>query len=443
MVEQWSMQRKDLYRPRRRAVLRAVAGGAIAGVAGCNVLRSRRLTRTTETAKLVPADGDGGEGFGDSIALADDGDTALIGAPGDEDSNGHEAGAAYVFKRAGGAWTEVTKLAPADGAAENLFGISAALAGDSALIGALDEDPDGPQAGAAYVFERMSDGWAEAAKLTPTDGEREDDFGTSVALSDDGTTALVGSEDEDSNGEDAGAVYVFEGTTKWTETAKFTPADGEKDDAFGWSVALGGDTALVGAPGDEDPNGLAAGTAYVFERANDGWTEAAKLVPTDGESLARFGHSITLVDDTVLVGAVFDSNPNGNGAGAAYVFEQTGNGWTEAAKLTPTDGDAEDTFGRSVAFAVDGDTALIGATEDEDHNGVGAGTAYLFERTDSEWTNSGWTGTNKFAPDDGNHGFGGAVAFRDGTALIGASEADNSNGEDAGAVYVFDLERTQ
>jgi len=206
-----------------------------------------------------------------------------------------------------------------------------------------------------------------------------------VAMAGDGPTAIVGApEDEDPNGTAAGSAYVFSrGDGTWSEEAKLSASDGDSDDLFGFSVAVSGDgsTALLGAPGDEDPNGTAAGSAYVFSRGDGTWIEGAKLSASDGDSDDLFGGSVAMAGDgsTALLGAPVDEEPNGDLAGSAYVFSRADGTWSEKAKLSASDGDSNDGFGFSVAVSGDGSTALLGAPADEEPNGTAAGSAYVFE----------------------------------------------------------------
>ncbi|MCH7638299.1 MAG: hypothetical protein IH855_02385 [Bacteroidetes bacterium] len=323
-----------------------------------------------EVDKLTASDGAAIDAFGNSVSLS--GDRALVGARGDDDL-GNRSGSAYVFERQGdGSWLEVFKLTASDGAAEDLFG-SVSLSGDHALVGAQWDDDLGTDSGSAYVFERQGDGsWLEVDKLTASDGAAFDRFGSSVSLSE-GTRALVGARDDDDPAE-SGSAYVFErqGDGSWLEVDKLTASDGAADDVFGISVSLSGDHALVGANGDDDL-GSASGSAYVFERQEDGsWLEVDKLTASDGAAFDAFGFSVSLSGDRALVGALGDDNFSGS----AYVFAQQGDGsWLEVDKLTASDGAAFDRFGSSVSLS--GDHALVGATEDDDL-GLSSGSAYVF-----------------------------------------------------------------
>jgi hypothetical protein len=363
----------------------AVVGAPIDEDAGSVAVFRLRNGQWVETATLTANDGRDDDGLGRSVAV--DGTTVLAGAPGTDRPNGSDSGAAYVFTRSGGRWSQAAKLVPTDGDRDDAFGWSVALDGSTALVGAHgDEDPYGKLGGAAYAFTRAGGRWSQQAKLTANDGDSGDTFGWSVAV--DGDTALVGAyDDEDPNGGDAGSAYAFTRSNgQWTQQAKLLPTDGDSGDWFGWAVALDGETGLVGAPGDEDPNGRSAGSAYVFTRSNGQWAQETKLVASDGANTDIFGWSAALEDSTALVGAAADANPNGNAVGSAYLFTRAGGGWPEQAKLTAPDGDPDDWFGSSVAidsgnrFPLD-ETALVGAPLDEDPNGADAGSAYVFGQT--------------------------------------------------------------
>jgi hypothetical protein len=393
-----------------------------------------------ELQKLTASDGATDDRFGISVSLSSDGNTALIGAYYDDDK-GSSSGSAYVFTRDGSTWTQQAKLVASDGAGGDYFGWSVSLSsdGNTALIGAYgDDDPvRGTDSGSAYVFTRNGSSWTEQAKLTASDGAADDRFGSSVALSSDGNTALIGAYGDDDKGNASGSAYVFtrSGTT-WTEQAKLTASDGAASDMFGWSVSLSSDgsTALIGALNDDD-KGSSSGSAYVFTRNGSTWTEQAKLTASDGAGSDQFGWSVSLSSDgnTALIGAYADDD-NGNASGAAYVFTRSGSTWTEQAKLVASDGAAGDMFGISVSLSSDGNTALIGAYADDDKGGD-AGSAYIFTRSGTTWTEQA-----KLTASDGvsSDYFGSSVTLSsDGNvALIGA-HGDDDNGTDSGSAYLF------
>ena len=382
------------------------------------------FTGWTQQQKLLTSDGTFGDCFGFTIAL--DGDTALIGAFGD--STQGDIGSAYIFTRTGTTWTQQAKLFPTSGGYYDFFGYAVALDDDTALIGAPGSQFNPPYPGAAYIFTRTGTTWTQQAKLIPDDGNDGDYFGNSVAL--DGDTALIGSE----YWSGTGSTYVFTRTgTSWTQRTKITPYDGINGEMFGYSLSLEGTTCLIGAPMDDD-NGGASGSVYVYTGSGGTWTPQTKLLATDGAQLDSFGISVSLHTDTALIGADWDSD-NGEKSGSAYIFTRTGTSWTQQAKLLPTDGTPEACFGHSVSLY--GDTALIGADEDDDPV-YNAGSAYLFTRTDTTWTQQ-----NKLLPTDEPEGrlFGEAVSIDADTALIGAY-GDSDNGPGAGATYVFIKQNT-
>ncbi len=280
--------------------------------------------------KLVPTDGTRNEAFGQSVALSEDGAIILVGASNSEKQNGSRTGAAYVFSRRGDTWKQQTKLVPGPGTEGAEFGHSVALSEDAttALVGAhMDDSTNGTNAGAAYLFVRTDGSWTQQGKLSPKTGDKRDRFGGSLALSDDGTTAIVGAPtNEDPNGSRAGSVHVFSLTKRtWNEKTTLAPADGDTNDRFGASVAVSkdGNTALVGALKDEDPNGPEAGSAYVFSKSNGFWNEVVKLAPDDGKANDQFGVSVALSNDssTGMVGAWRDKGPSREPAGSAYVYD--------------------------------------------------------------------------------------------------------------------------
>ena len=405
----------------------------------------------SQSAKIAAIDGDSGDEFGSSIAMANDGSTALVGAISDEDPNGEDDGSAYVFTRSGDSWSQETKLVPDDGDSNDGFSFSVALSadGETALIGDRYDDIDGQNSGSAYVFSRDGGSWTQDAKLVSDDGDTQDFFGTSVGMANNGATALISAAgDNNPNGDYAGSMYVFSRSGgSWSQETRFAPDDGDSGDLYGYSVAITADasTALIGAPGDDDPNGKNSGSAYVFTNNSGSWTQETKLTADDGDSRDDFGASVSIAGNgvTAIIGAPGDDDPNGAEAGSSYVFTRDGESWTQQTKLIPDDGDSEDEFGYSVAIANDGVTALVGAVDDEDPHGedsfTGGGSAYMFSRDDGSWFQH-----TKLAPNDGdaNDDFGSSIAVTgDGsTVIIGARSDENPNGENAGSAYVFEFE---
>lgn len=255
--------------------------------------------------------------FGDAVALF--GDTALIGAYGDDDG-GPYSGSAYVFTRSGTVWTQQQKLTALDAANYDRFADTVALFGDTALIGATGSALT--NAGAAYVFARSGGVWTQQQKLTSSDLEANDYFGTSVSL--DGDTAVISAYYDSHSGlTSAGSAYVFtrSGTT-WTQQAKLTASDAMDWDLFGYSVAVEGDTALVASISADDANNCGCGAVYVFTRAGAAWTELKQLAASDAVYDDGFGTSVAISADTALVGSFVDDHAGGGNAGSTYFFSE-------------------------------------------------------------------------------------------------------------------------
>ncbi|MCK4873528.1 MAG: FG-GAP repeat protein [Phycisphaerales bacterium] len=320
----------------------------------------------TEIVKLLPGDGAMHDYFGYSVAIS--GATAIAGAPGDDD-NGIKSGSAYLFDTTTG--QQVAKLLPSDGAAGDRFGISVAVSGTIAIVGARYDDDTGYNCGSAYLFD-ISDPAdpTQVAKLLASDGEADDWFGRSVAI--DGATAIVGAHGGDDDGYNSGSAYLFDVSDPAdpTQLFKLLASDGVAYDYFGYSVAIGDTTTIVGAYYDDD-NGDWSGSAYLFKTTTG--QQIAKLLPNDGAREDYFGHSVAISSGTAIVGASYDDD-NGSASGSAYLFDSTTG--QQIAKLLPSDGAAGDGFGVSVA--INGTTAIVGAFVD-DGNGPGSGSAYLFD----------------------------------------------------------------
>ena len=329
----------------------------------------RTGTSWAQEAKLLPTDGASGDHFGVSVSIS--GDYAVVGAYWDDD-NGGNSGSAYVFKRTGTSWAQEAKILPTDGAFSDHFGYSVSISGDYAIVGAHRNDDNGSKSGSAYLFKRTGTSWAQESKLLPSDGVDFDFFGWSVSIS--GDYAIVGAYQDDDNGGNSGSAYLFKRTgTSWAQEAKLLPTDGAALDQFGWSVSLYGDYAVVGAKWHDD-NGPSTGSAYVFKRTGTSWAEEAKLLASDAALIDEFGFSVSLYGDYAVVGA-WNDDDNGDASGSAYLFKRTGTSWAEEAKLLASDGAVLDQFGISVSIY--GDYAIVGA-EFHDDNGTDAGSAYLF-----------------------------------------------------------------
>jgi len=374
---------------------------------------------TSET-QLTASDAAANDQFGWSVSVS--GDTVVIGALG-EDSAGDASGSAYVYVRTAGGWIQQQKLTASDAAANDRFGRSVAIDGNTIVIGASGA---GGGSGAAYVFVRSGAVWAQQQKLTASDAASSGEFGWSVAISDD--TAVVG------NAASEGAAYVFvRSGGVWSQQQKLVGSDTASGDEFGTSVAVSGDTALVGAGFDDDA-GNASGSAYVFVRVGGVWSQQQKLTASDAATLGLFGVSVALSSDTAVIGAVGDDT-GGSVSGAAYIFTRSGSVWSQQQKVTASDAAANQSFGAAVAIS--GDTAMIGATGDTGA-GTGSGAAYVFARSAGIWTEQ----QKLTASDAGSFDvFGWSVAISGDTAVAGAP-FHSVGGGISGAAYVFEPDTT-
>ena len=397
-------------------------------------------SQAAEIVKLTPSDGKAEDEFGWAVAVA--GDTMVIGA--DADGRTINTGAAYVFTRADGEWSEMAKLTASDGSRDDYFGYWVAVDGDTVVVGAYRDDDKGLQSGSVYVFVKPSSGWAsatETAKLTASDGERFDLFGRTVSV--DGDTIVVGAYLDDDNGPESGSAYVFvRPSTGWastTQTAKLTASDGARIDRFGHSVAVEGETVVVGANWDDD-DGTDSGSAYVFVKPSAGWTdttETAKLTASDGAKADRFGHSVAVYGDTVAVASDGDDD-NGTSSGSVYLFVKPSTGWasaTQTAKLTASDATRNDYFGQSVSM--EGDAVAVGAYANAD-DGLESGSAYIFVKPSAGWANT--TETAKLTASDAAKAdrFGWSISVTGDTVVVGAYK-DNDNGRYSGSAYVYQV----
>ncbi len=331
--------------------------------------------------KLLASDGQGGDDFGRRIAM--DGEVALIGALHLHDEGGDVAyGAAYVFRHDGARWVEEQELLASDSAFQDGFGAYVSLSGDVIVIGASGDDDNGFGSGSAYVFryDPKSSQWIEEQKLTASDAAAGDSFGR-VSVS--GDVVVIGAGGDDSACPkdpscDSGAAYVFRYDAEaslWVEQQKLLASDGAYDDGLGKVVAVSGDTALIGAPFDED-NGIDSGSAYVFrfDPNTSTWIEEHKILASDGQGDDQFGRAVAIDGEWAVIGAWLHDDM-GSSSGAAYVFgfDAESSTWIEQHKLLPQANAWTQFFGYSVA--IDGDKAIAGAHGEDQQRGA----AYAFD----------------------------------------------------------------
>jgi trimeric autotransporter adhesin len=446
------------------------------------------------------------DSFGYSVALS--GDTLAVGATeedgssrgvgGDQDDDGTTAsGAVYVFRRNGAAWQQEAYIKASNGDAEDRFGWSVALSGDTLAVGALneassasgidgDQGDNGSPRGAVYVFTRGAAGWQQEAYVKASNTSFSALFGMSVALS--GNTLAVGAlgdrsdargvngDQQNGNAPGSGAVYVFtRGDGGWRQEAYLKASNTGPSDFFGASVSLSGDTLAVGATyedsgargvnGDqEDESEAGSGAVYVFRRAGQTWQQEAYLKASNTDEDDGFGWSVSLSENLLAVGADReDSGARGIGgaqddessveSGAVYVFRRNGSTWQQEAYLKASNTGAGDGFGACVALA--GDMLAVGAPSEDSAGGLEddqdnesaqeSGAVYLFGRSAAGWQQLSFVeGANTGASDQ----FGNAVALTEDTFVAGAyqeasaargvgGDEDDDSALGSGAVYVL------
>ncbi|CAB1062259.1 Unclassified head protein [Olavius sp. associated proteobacterium Delta 1] len=373
--------------------------------------------------KLTAGDAVEGGNFGSSVSIS--GDYAIVG------SHAYE-GSAYVFTREGPGWFQQAKLLASDATPSDNFGSCVSISGDYAIVGAYGDDDSGSSSGSAYIFKRDGAEWSEQAKLIAGDAEAYDNFGQSVSIS--GDYAIVGASQDDDYGTSSGSAYVFrrEGSG-WTQQTKLTAIGARSYDRFGGSVSISGDYAIVGAK-SEDDYGTYSGSAYIFKRGDSGWTQQAKLNASDADAWDTFGVSVSISGEYAIVGAYGDSDtaPFSDYKGAAYVFKREGSVWTEQAKLTAGDAVEGDYFGSSVSIS--GDYAIVGADHKSDY-GRGSGSAYVFQREGSVWTEL--AKITAVDASEWDH-FGSSVSISGDYPIVGAAGNDDS-GSSSGSAYIYNL----
>ena len=446
--------------------------------------------------------------FGYSVAIHER--TIVIGAPfedsdatgvnGDEaNTNAANSGAAYVFFRVGDSWEQQAYLKASNTETLNSFGNSVAIEGDTLVVGAqfesspsqgvnADQIGSGAYAsGAVYVFERNGTSWAQTSFVKSSNSEAGDNFAESLVISgerfvvgawgEDSDATGVGGNRDDNDAPNSGAAYVFRREAgSWVEEAYLKSSNTEAGDFFGRRVDISQDLIVVGAHGEDssatgvdgsesDNAAFRSGAAYIFRRGVAGWTQEAYLKASNSEAQDHFGSAVAIDGDTVLIGAPdedsqaagVDGNQGDNttsAAGAAYVFQDDGSGWSQTAYLKAINPDAMDRFGEAVALHAG--LALVGARFEDgsgrtldanpfDNLATGAGAAYLFHERQGGWTHEAYLKASNASAEDR---FGFSVAVQGGNLLVGApdessaatgvdgDQSDNSV-EHAGAAFTF------
>ena len=318
----------------------------------------------TESAILAADQDDAPDRFGRSVAV--DGATILVG---DTQFDLTGMGAVYFFEKQGEVWEHADVFT---GVQNTAFGISSAISGNTAMVGASAAQFNGVFSGVVFVYERVSGIWVSAGKLSPPDGNDFDQFGVSVGLS--GNIAVIGAFRGEVDEIETGTAYIYERIDGvWTFVTKIMADDRAESDMFGHDVAISGEIVVIGADSHDDLGSL-SGAAYLFEKVEGVWTQTKKLLADDGMSTDLFGSSVGVSGQTVVVGARQDDD-QGSASGSGYVFRKLSGVWTQTAKLLASDGARIDFFGKSMVIG--GGTIVVGASGNDDVADR-SGSAYIF-----------------------------------------------------------------
>jgi hypothetical protein len=335
-----------------------------------------------------------------------------------EDINGTNSGAAYIFDLDG---NEIAKIDASDGASNDQFGRSVAAGSGRILVGAPYNDDDGSASGEVYFYNQ--DG-QQVLSRRASDAAAGDIFGYSVAIG--CNRAVVGAPGNDDNGSNSGSAYIFD--LDGNEITKITASDAALDDQFGFICAIGNGRIVVGAPYNDDGS-TNAGSAYIFDLEGN---QIAKITAPDATTSnaslgVQFGRDVAVGSGRIVVGAPFENTSSSILAGSAYIFDLEGN---QIAKITASDGIAYDYFGYAVG--VGSGKIVVGAYNDDD-NGSNSGSAYIFDLDGTQIA--------KIDASDGasNDNYGRAVAIGSGRVVASAWRADVGFAADAGAAYIYKL----
>ncbi|WP_287129155.1 FG-GAP-like repeat-containing protein [Candidatus Cyanaurora vandensis] len=353
-------------------------------------------------------------------AVALSGETAVVGSYLSKVGENNSQGAVYIYVKSGETWTEQQKLTASDGTLADRFGYALAVDGDTLVVGAYGDDDF---KGSVYVLVRSGTTWVEQQKLTLATGIAGDLFGAAVGLS--GNTLVIGASGQDGY---RGSAYVFvRNGNIWSQQQVLTAPDSLSNDSFGQAVAIQGETIAVGAYQGDVNGSISQGAVYVFVRNSTVWSQQQKLTASDGTAGDYFGSAVALSGETLAVGAYRDDNYRGG----VYLFDRSGAVWTEQQKLTATDSVGSDNFGESIGLS--GNTLAVGAYGDGEAGKRDQGAVYVFVRQDSTWF-----GQQKLQASDGSKDdyFGSAVALVGDQVLAGASGDDLGSNTNQGSAYV-------
>lgn len=412
---------------------------------GTATLTTAALGLFAQRQQLTDSIGAASDNFGRSVAISDDGSTAIVGSFLDDVGANVDQGSVKIYIRSGNAWIEQQQLFGTGGAAGDRFGFSVALSsdGNTAIVGAyFDKIGANATQGSVTIFTRAAGTWSQQQQISSVTGAADDRFGYSVALSSDGNTAIVGAYTDDVGANsNQGSATVFTRTgSAWTQQQQLTQSGGAGSDSFGISVALSsdGNTAIVGAYADDVGSNSNQGSAVIFKRSGSVWTQQQQINAADGAASDLFGVSVALSSDgsTAAVGAYQDDIGLNAEQGSVTFFTRSGSVWTQQQQVFASDGSASAYFGRSLDLTSDGNTAIIGTVFDDPDGNVNQGSATVYTRAGGVWSpqqqviSSSEHLVNEF-------GIGVALSGDGLTLIIGAEATDVGANADQGASFIF------
>jgi hypothetical protein len=380
------------------------------------------------------------ESFGWSVSMSTDGKYAVVGVPNWQ--NDYQCGRAFVYGLSGGSWTSIQELTASDGVSGDQFAWSVSISGDSKYIaiGSIQGGDSGTGItgdGAVYVYEYDGTSWTGEEKVIASDGEINDQFGYSLAISDDGNRLVVGAPFTDSlSNNDEGSVYFYEygGTgIGWTGEQRIDDPRSIEGDRFGWSVDISndGNYAILGSFNDSGP-----GEAYMYGLSGGSWTSIQELTASDGGNIDRFGFSVSITKDGkyIAIGSINEDTGVIND-GAVYIYKYDGTIWTNEEKLISSDGQQFDRFGNSVSISSDGKYLIVGTGNFTNLSGR-PGKAYIFYREDGQWIEKKINNTDSPQNND-RFGYSVSISENGCYSIVGKPSYNDGPTNNVGRAYIY------
>jgi hypothetical protein len=375
-------------------------------------------------------DGAQADSFGSEVAIF--GNALVVTASSKTVGSNASQGVAYVYSLVGPTWVQQAELTANNGATNDVFGDSVAMSSNAIVVGAPNKNVgSNVNQGAAYVYSFNGVSWMQQAELTASDGAASDTFGSSVGIS--GNTAVVGAPNKNlGSNTKQGAAYVYSlNGSAWVQQAELTASDPAAGDSLGYSAAISGNIAVLGAANKSLGSNVGEGAAYVYRFNGVSWAQQAKLLPSDGAANDLFGGWVAISGNTLVVGAGNKTVGSNAGQGVAYVYSFDGIRWVQQAELTASNGAAGDFFGCEAALT--GNTLVVGACNKAVGANTRQGAAYLYS-----FNGSSWAQQQELTASDGAAGdFFGAVALSGNLAVVGAYGKAVGSNLNQGAAYVF------